>query len=356
VDLRNKRALVVGFGLTGMATTRFLQQQHARVTITDTARMLTVPEEFVEQGVAVETGGHQMATCLAQDLIIVSPGVPLTLQPLLEARARGIEVISEIELAFRFLRTPLIAVTGTNGKTTTTSLLEHIFTAAGKRVFVGGNIGTPLIEYVSGSRLADYVICEISSFQLEAIDSFRPAISVLLNITEDHLDRYAGFDDYIDAKARIFMNQRPPDSAVLNVDDPQVVRLLPRIRADICSCSTARPLEAGAYYDGTYRFKHTDGRQISFAADDALLTGAHNTENILAAASVAFLCNLPCEEIRAAVRSFAGLHHRMELIADIGGVRFYNDSKGTNVGACLKSLESLAVPDPPETTKSPHPE
>jgi len=344
VELRNKRVLVVGFAATGMAATRFLLQRQARVSITDTSPSLTVPEEFVSQGVVLEAGEHRVSTFLAQDLIIVSPGVPLSVPPLQEARARGIEVLSEIELAYRFLRTPLIAVTGTNGKTTTTSLLGHMFTAGGARVFVGGNIGTPLIEYVLGSQAADYVICELSSFQLEGIASFRPAISVLLNITEDHLDRYACFDDYVEAKARIYMNQLTPDIAVLNVDDPRLAALLPRIRADIFSCSTARPLATGAYYDGMYHFKHADGRQSAFAAQDALLEGAHNRENMLAAASVGFLCNLPAAIIRNALLSFVGLPHRMEFVAAIDGVGFYNDSKGTNVGACQKSLESLAAP------------
>lgn len=345
MNLRGKNVLVVGFATTGIAAARFLLQQGARVTITDKARTVTLPDEFLRQGVALEAGEHRVATCRAQDLIIVSPGVPLDIQPLREARAAGVEVISEIELAFRFLRTPLIAVTGTNGKTTTTSLLGHVFAAAGKRAFVGGNIGTPLIEYVSAGQPAEYVICEISSFQLEAIERFRPAISVLLNITEDHLDRYPGFDDYISAKARIFLNQRSPDTAVLNIDDPQVRMLAPRIRADIFPCSTAtRPAGTGACYDGRYCFSRADGRRMSFAADDALLIGAHNRENMLAAASVGFLCDLPAETIQAAVRTFAGLRHRMEFVADIGGIGFYNDSKGTNVGACLKSLESLKAP------------
>jgi len=203
MELQGKNVLVVGMARTGIASARFLLGRGARVTISDAQAAeehAAACRELAGNGVVLETGGHQLKTFLAAELIVMSPGVPLEIAPLQAAQERGIEIISEIELAYRFLKTPLIAITGTNGKTTTTALLGEMFRDAGKRVFVGGNIGTPLIDYVAGPQEDDFVIAEISSFQLEAITSFRPYVSVMLNITEDHLDRYRSFADYIAAK------------------------------------------------------------------------------------------------------------------------------------------------------------
>ncbi len=344
MQLKGKRVLVVGSGKTGLATTAFLLQQGAHITLSDKDKKTDIPKEFIEQGVAVEIGEHRVETFIGQDLIVISPGVPFIIRPIIEAQARGIEVISEIELAYRFIDVPLIAVTGTNGKTTTTSLLGHMFTTAGKRVFVGGNIGTPLIEYVSGKQQAEYVITEISSFQLEGIRLFRPFISVLLNITEDHLDRYPSFEEYIQAKNKIFINQHEPDRAVLNFDDTHVRSLARKIEADIFYFSTQTCLDKGAYYNGAFHLSRGSQETMTFTAQDAQLKGAHNKQNMLAAASVGLLCNLPEEKIRRALISFTGLPHRMELVTEVKGITFYNDSKGTNVGACIKSLESLDVP------------
>jgi UDP-N-acetylmuramoylalanine--D-glutamate ligase len=344
MELKNKKALIVGFGKTGLATTHFLLKKGAAVTLADHQKKINIPKEFLEKGVLIETGEHKIETFTNQDLIVVSPGVPLIIRPIIEAQARGIEVISEIELAYRFLSTPLIAVTGTNGKTTTTSLLQHMFKISGKKTFVGGNIGTPLIECVSSGQQADYAIAEISSFQLESTKGFKPYISVLLNITEDHLDRYPSFDDYVYAKSRIFMNQKESDIAVLNFDDSHVKPLAQKINAETFYFSTKTCMEKGAYDNGAFHFCRGGGEKITFSVKDVLLKGTHNRENMLAAASVGFLCKLPEEKIRRALLTFAGLPHRMEFVDEVGSVNFFNDSKGTNVGACIKSLESLNPP------------
>jgi len=258
MDLRGKNIVVVGMARTGIATARFLLDRGGRVTVSEAKPEAQLPAEalaLAQQGVLLETGGHRMETLRGAELIVVSPGVPLDIAPLRAADNSGIEIISEIELAYRFLQTPLIAVTGTNGKTTTTSLLGDMFRHAGKKVFVGGNIGTPLIAYVSGTQDRDFVIAEISSFQLEGIKSFRPFISVLLNITEDHLDRYQSFADYSAAKGRILLNQTGEDFAVLNYDDPQVRALDRSIRAQKVFFSTRQPLPDGISYNGALHLR-----------------------------------------------------------------------------------------------------
>ncbi len=344
MNLCGKKILVVGCGKTGLATARFLLGQEAAVTLSDSRRKIDVPQDLLEQGLVLETGQHRVETFLTQDMIIVSPGVPLFIRPVIEALARGIEVLSEIDLAARFISAPIIAVTGTNGKTTTTSLLEHMFTLAGKNIFVGGNIGTPLVECVLRGLRPEYVIAEISSFQLEAVKSFKPFISILLNISEDHLDRYASVTDYINAKSRIFENQLSGDKAILNYDDTRVLELVERIRAEVFYFSTRTPLPRGAYDNGRLHFSCTGDQEVRLATDGILLQGRHNRENILAAVTAGLLCGISPKTAEAALHSFRGLPHRMEYVATVGGVRFYNDSKGTNVGACQKALEGMQQP------------
>jgi UDP-N-acetylmuramoylalanine--D-glutamate ligase len=345
MDLHGKKVLVVGCGRTGISTARFCLARGACVSLNDMQKKFDVPGDLLDQGLAVEAGGHSVETFIRHDLVVISPGVSIMIRPVIEAQARGIEVISEIELAWRFLRAPLIAVTGTNGKTTTTSLIGALLEAAGKRVFVGGNIGTPLIECCMQSEIFDYIVAEISSFQLEAISHFRPFISVLLNVTDDHLDRHSSFDDYCGAKARIFMNQQSGDVAVISADDPAVRALAPSIQAEVFYFSAAHPTENGAWHDGLFNFvRRSDGSRLTLDASASQLRGAHNIENMLAAGSVGFLCGLPEAVIRDTLISFSGLPHRMEFVDEIQGVRFFNDSKGTNVGAVVKSLESLQGP------------
>jgi len=345
MDLSNKKVLVVGSGKTGISSARFCLEKGACVTLNDQQEHITAPQDLLDRGLRLVAGGHDSETFASHDLIVISPGVSVMIAPVVEALARGIEVVSEIELACRFLQAPLIAVTGTNGKTTTTSLIGALFQAAGKKVFVGGNIGTPLIDCCLTGEQYDYVVAEISSFQLEAIREFRPAISVLLNVTDDHLDRHDGFAAYLAAKARIFENQRASDIAILSADDAAVASLAPSIRAEVFYFSQSRPFENGAWHDGLFHFlRAKDRRSLSLDARGAHLQGSHNIENMLAAGSVGFLCGLPAEVLRETLISFKGLAHRMEFVTELRGVKFFNDSKGTNVGAVVKSLESLDGP------------
>ncbi len=346
MEVNGKKVVVVGLAQTGIATAQFLAPRGAQVTVSEArplAELGAPAVELAQQGVLLETGGHRLETFLDADLVVVSPGVPMDIAPLRRARARGIEVISEIELAYRFLHTPLIAVTGTNGKTTTTSLLGELFQRAGRKVFVGGNIGTPLIVYVSGVQDCAYVIAEISSFQLEGIRDFKPCISVLLNVTEDHLDRYPSFADYWRAKGRIFQNQTEQDIAVLNYDDPRVRTLARAITARTVFFSTREALPEGISYNGALRINLSGtAAQISIAG--AMLRGIHNVENMMAALAVGWMCGLPQHSMEQTLRSFSGLPHRMEFVGTVRGVACYNDSKATNVGAVVKSLESLPPP------------
>jgi UDP-N-acetylmuramoylalanine--D-glutamate ligase len=341
MDLQGRKVLVAGFGATGIAATRFLLDKGALVTISDNRKQIDIPEDIKRRGICVERGGHRVETFTAQNLIVVSPGVPLFTRAIIEARARGIEVISEIELAWRFLTAPVIAVTGTNGKTTTTSLLSALFQAAGKKVFTGGNIGTPLIEAVGQGAGYDYIIAEISSFQLEAVRDFKPFISILLNISEDHLDRYPSFDEYRYAKSRIFMNQDSADWAVINYDDRSVLQCASHTNAQLFYFSTSAAPAPGAYDDGTLNLSLWGRPALRLSVHNPHLPGLHNRENMLAAASAGYICAIPERILLETLQTFRSLPHRMEYVSNVSGADYYNDSKGTNVGSCVKSLQSL---------------
>ena len=341
IELRGKRVLVVGLARTGVSTAQFCAARGARVTASDArsaAQLGEIVGRLHEAGCTLETGGHTIPTFLAQDLIVPSPGVPATLPGLLAAREVGIPMCSEIELASRFLRGRLVAITGSNGKTTTTALVAHILAGAGMPVIVAGNIGTPLISRVEDSTDRSVTVAEVSSFQLELIDSFRPDIAVLLNLTPDHLDRHASFEEYCRAKVRLFQNQTERDFAVLNADDPVVARQAPS-RPQIFWFSRSRRMAAGASLrDARIVFRDDRGETTLLDRSDIGLRGEHNVENVLAAASTAWLSGAPASAIAAGVRSFPGVEHRLEFVAEIGGVQFFNDSKATNVDAALKAL------------------
>jgi len=347
MELEGKKVLVVGLARTGVATVRFLKEKGARVSATEIRPRQELEEtarEMEEAKVAVEWGGHRTETFLSQDLIVVSPGVDLAIPPIQEAVRKGIRVISELELAYHYISTPLIGVTGTNGKTTTTLLLGEMLKEAGKEVGVGGNVGEPLILFADGPKRWDLLVVEISSFQLEGIEAFRPSMALLLNVTEDHLDRYASYQDYIEAKARIFMNQRSEDRAVLNRDDPIVMGLSERVKAKRTFFSTKEGLTEGAFSDGETIFVRTEGKEESYSLSKAPLKGAHNVENMTAAAVSARSVGAGPEAVQRALDRFQGLEHRLEFVREVQGVRFYNDSKGTNVGSVVKSLESFREP------------
>lgn len=347
MELKDKKILVVGLARTGASVARFLAGHGARVTVTDKREREAVAS-FIEslQGrdITFELGRHGDETFLTADMIVVSPGVPMDIPQLRLAASQGIPVISEIELAYRFIEAPIAAITGTNGKTTTTTLTGEIFKGCGFTTFVGGNIGKPLIDQVTSGERVDRVVAEISSFQLEGIERFRPRVAVLLNITEDHLDRYASFQEYRDAKARVFANQTSDDFAVLNVDDPLVAGYAKKIAARVVPMSRHCALEQGIFYrDGIITFTW-EGRVERFPTSAFKLRGVHNLDNCMAALATALLMGCESSPALAAVESFPGLPHRMELVATVNGVAYYNDSKGTNVGSVVKSLESFPGP------------
>jgi UDP-N-acetylmuramoylalanine--D-glutamate ligase len=345
MDLNNKRVLVVGLGKSGVASALFLQARGARVTVSDAKPQDQLGHEIpdlLDHGIAVETGGHGERTFRGQDLIVVSPGVPVDSAPLVQARALGESVIGEIELASRFLPKNIVAITGSNGKTTTTALAGEIVAAGGFPALVGGNIGTPAISLVERATAETVVVLEVSSFQLETIQTFRPKISVLLNITPDHLDRHRTFAAYTDAKARIFENQQADDFTVLNADDSTCVGLASRTRAQVCWFSRKQEGKQGAYVrDGRVLFRDAKGQREIMLVSEIPLKGAHNLENSMAAICVGALMGCEAQGIRKAVQDFKAVEHRLEYVATIRGVEYYNDSKATNVDATIKALESF---------------
>lgn len=345
MDLRNKRVLVVGLGKSGVASALFLKDHGAHVTVSDTKSPEQLRDEIpqlLDQGITVETGGHGERTFRGQDLIVISPGVPVDAQPLMQARASGEPVIGEIELAAQHLPGPIVAITGSNGKTTTTTLIGEILAGGGLSALVGGNIGTPAISLVSRATRETVFVLEVSSFQLETIQTFRPKIAVILNITPDHLDRHRTFQSYVDAKARIFENQQPSDFAVLNEDDFTSQSLGDRTRAQAFWFSRKKEVKQGAWVgEGRIFFRDATGQREIMPVSEIPLKGAHNVENVLAAISASALMGCPPEKIRRAVHDFKAVEHRLEYIATVKGVEYYNDSKATNVDATIKALESF---------------
>ncbi|HXY00276.1 MAG TPA: UDP-N-acetylmuramoyl-L-alanine--D-glutamate ligase [Candidatus Limnocylindrales bacterium] len=344
IELRKMRVLAVGLARTGVATALFCAKRDAVVTATDLrpeSELGDAPAKLREAGVALQLGGHQEKTYLAQDLIIPSPGVPADDALLAKARSKGITVWSEIELAYRFLEGELIGITGSNGKTTTTTLVHHILKEAGKNTILAGNVGTPLISCVEAMNADTISVAELSSFQLELIDKFRPDIGVFLNLTPDHLDRHKTMDAYAAAKARIFEKQTEMDAAVLNADDAATVALAPT-KPQVFWFSRRSELGQGAYVRGDdIVIAHHGKEEFVMKCAEIPLPGAHNVENVLAAVMAARLAEVELAVIGKAVRSFQGVEHRLEFVAEIGSVRYFNDSKATNVDATLKALDAF---------------
>ncbi len=346
-DLSGKRVLVVGLARTGVVTSLFSAGYGATVTATDERPESSLAETAAQlraAGVKLELGGHVDASFLDQDLIVVSPGVPAKLPQLELARKRGIPVWSEIELAWRYLRGKLVAITGSNGKTTTTALLAHILQTSNIPTLVGGNIGTPLLALVETSTDAAVTVAEISSFQLETIDKFRPEIGVLLNLTPDHLDRHGTFEEYARAKMRMFENQLERDMAVLNADDPEITKRMPA-KPHIFWFSRQKRVATGAFLRDNEIIFRNEGSEAALARRDQIpLRGEHNVENVLAACAAAYLAGATPAAIASGVKSFRGVEHRLEFVGEISGVQFYNDSKATNVDAAVKAVEAFPGP------------
>ena len=351
MSYRGKTVLVVGAARSGVAAAAFLLEQGAGVILTDTkseadlGAALEPLRSLVKSsgGLTLALGGHEAANFGACDLVVVSPGVPLALPMFDESRKKGIPVIAEVELAWRHLKGRILGITGSNGKTTTTILTAEILRGAGLKAHAAGNMGVPLISYVALSTPEEWYSTELSSFQLEGIRDFRPAAGAILNLTPDHMDRYRSFEDYIAAKERLFMNQRAEDFAVLNADDERTSALAGRIPSSPVLFSRRSAPSRGIFLRGGRVVSEIPGREGDlFGLEDILLKGAHNVENVLAACALALLAGAAPESLRGVIREFKGVEHRLEWVAEIDGVQYYNDSKATNVDATVKSLEAFA--------------
>lgn len=346
LEVANKRILVVGLGKSGLAAARLLKERGARVTVSD-ARPATLIAELpalIAQGIAVEAGSHGILTFRRQDLIVVSPGVPMSTPELKQVRALGLPIVGEMELGARFLQGEVVAITGSNGKTTTTTLMGEVLKAAGRPTLVGGNIGRPVTEMVAESTPESWSVLEVSSFQLETIVAFRPRIAIVLNITPDHLDRHGSFDAYAAAKTRITERQTADDFLVLNAEDKPTQMVAAKTKAQIFWFSPRRPVKQGAFVHGeSIFFLSREGAKTEpvMPVSEIPLAGAHNVENVLAAVCAARLAGVPSETIRAAVASFKAVEHRLEFVRKLDGVQYYNDSKATNVDATVKAIESF---------------
>jgi UDP-N-acetylmuramoylalanine--D-glutamate ligase len=346
MDFAGQNILVVGLARTGVALCRFLREQGAQVTVTDQA----APEALAEQrreiaglGVAEDLGVAQ-PQWQEYDAIVLSPGVPPELPWLQAAKAAGLPIMGELEVSSHFIRRPLLAVSGTNGKTTTTTLLGELLTASGQKPLVGGNIGTPVVSLLAQQDEADCLVLEVSSFQLDTTSRFHPQAAALLNITPDHLDRYpGGFDAYVASKASLFGRQGQDDLQVLNADDPALATLNHN-GGRVYYFSATRPLKNGAWLDDDAIQVRMADQQATFPLRHIRLAERHNLENIMAALILALDAGADPEACRKVLADFRGLPHRLEWVADVHGVSYYDDSKGTNVGAVARSLAHFDRP------------
>lgn len=335
-----RRVLTMGLGESGKAAARFFASRGARVTANDARgeeALASVRDELAGLDLEWAVGGHPEELFCSQDLIVPSPGVPWSHPALEAARAAGVGVAGELEIAASELRGRVVAVTGTNGKTTTTALIGHILEGAGWNTVVAGNIGTPVLGVVDQSADDQWTVLELSSFQLEAMTTFRAHVAALLNVTPDHLDRHGDFASYLDAKARLLDAQTAEDVAVLNADNPACVDVRSRVKGGVVWFSRTQPLESGYAVRGGEILR--DGSPIASA--ELPIRGPHNLENALAAAACASLAGVPDEDIASGLASFQAVEHRLELVRSVGGVEYYNDSKATNVDAAVKAVESF---------------
>ena len=347
MELKGKKVLVVGLGKSGLAAALFLRRRGAQVTVSDIRSAEALANDIpalLEEGINVEAGGHGLLTFRRQDLIVVSPGVPLDTPELVQVRNFGLPIIGELELAARFLKGRTLAITGSNGKTTTTTLVGEILTAAGMATLVAGNIGVPVISLVDDSTDDTWSVLEVSSFQLESTEKFHPQIAVILNITPDHLDRHGSFENYALAKERIFAAQCENDFVVLNADNARAASASSRSSAKVYWFSLEHPVPRGAWVDSghiLYREAKDAPQETIMPLSGIPLKGEHNVENVLAAVCASRLAGAAPGVIRHAVEEFKAVEHRLEYVATINGIEFYNDSKATNVDATAKAVAAF---------------
>ncbi|MBK6796574.1 MAG: UDP-N-acetylmuramoyl-L-alanine--D-glutamate ligase [Acidobacteria bacterium] len=344
MEVKGMKILVVGMARSGIAAAEFLNGRGAAVTVNDSKPESELKDtaELRRKGIVVVAGLHPDELFENSDLIVVSPGVPLSIEPFQKARKAGVPVIGEVELAARFLRGKIVGITGTNGKTTTTTLIGELLQDAGLNAQVGGNIGNPLIRLAETSRDDGITVAELSSFQLEAVDRLHVNVAVLLNITPDHLDRYASMDAYAAAKAGIFRNQTAEDVAILNADDQRVSGMKSLTPARTIYFSCKRELEEGIFVRGAEIISRGGGVEtVLITRDEIPIRGEHNLENIMSSFAAGLACGAGVDSMRRTVRDFKGVEHRLEFVAEKNGVKFYNDSKATNVDAAIKSLEAF---------------
>ncbi len=349
LELKDKKVLVVGLGKSGFAAALFLRLKGAQVTVSDVRSAEALAKDIpalLEEGIMVEAGGHGLLTFRRQDLIVVSPGVPLNTPELVQARSFGMPIIGELELASRFLKGKILAITGSNGKTTTTALTGEILREAGLRTLVGGNIGVPVVSLIEDSTDDTWSVLEVSSFQLETTVQFRPAIAVILNITPDHLDRHGSFEAYARAKERIFAAQKPNDCVVLNADNARAAEAATRSVAHVHWFSLEHGVRQGAWVENGYVvYRSAPDAEVEqvMPLGKIPLKGEHNVENVLAAVCAARLAGVPAEAVARAIEKFQAVEHRLEYVATVHGVDFYNDSKATNVDATAKALGAFST-------------
>lgn len=347
MEVGGKKVLVIGAARSGIASAQFLAARGATVALNDRKPLAEwTPDALAlkEVGIGCIEGDVPMWLLDQIELVILSPGVPVKSIPARYAERAGAEVIGEVELASRFLKGRTIGITGSNGKTTTTTLIGELLKDAGLHVEVGGNIGTPLISLVEESREAGWTVAELSSFQLETIKEFHPTVALALNVTPDHLDRYESLTDYAAAKHRIFQNQTPEDVAILNADDEIVSSWARGLRARVVWFSARRELDEGLFLraNGEIVSRTKESEKVLLRRDEMQLRGLHNVENVLAALAAGLACGASPDSMRATIKEFRAVEHRLERVAEINGVTFYNDSKATNVDAALKALEAFA--------------
>jgi len=346
MEVTGKKVLIIGAARSGIAAAKFLAERGAIVALNDEKPIEKWPESslaLIHRGVGLLPGEPPMWLLDQLDLVVVSPGVPSTIIPIRYAERAGAEVIGEVELAYRYLKGRIIAITGSNGKTTTTSLIGELLRDGGFNVQVGGNIGQALISMVESSREDGWTVAELSSFQLETIKHFHPTIAVGLNVTPNHMDRYENFNGYAAAKHRIFMNQTAADFAVLNADDPTVSSWKSGLKAQVIEFSVRKELERGVFLKSDELIaRTTENESVVLKPSEMKLRGLHNVENVAAAIAAGMAAGASLESMRETVKRFNPVEHRLEFVCELDGVKFYNDSKATSVDATLKALEAFA--------------